>query len=153
MTCLTRGSRRAGIGVDLGQQTRLGGEIDHPERVQIGVERAVGAGGRLGERALMPAGDGAHRRRGAPDRRLGEFGGMRIAGRLAGDRAQPETLRRVERGALDPAVVERDAFRLAVFEEQLAVVHARERLADKPLDASRIHAGAREKQVVGDGEI
>ena len=78
---------------------------------------------------------------------------MGIAGRLAGDRAQPETLRRVERGALDPAVVERDALRLAVFEEQLAVIHAGERLADKLLDAARIHAGAVEKQVVGHGEI
>ena len=40
----------AGIGVDLGQEVRLGGEVDHPERVQVGIERAVGAGGRLGER-------------------------------------------------------------------------------------------------------
>ena len=78
---------------------------------------------------------------------------MRIAGRLAGDRAQPETLRRVERGALDAAVVEREALRLAVFEIQFAVIHPGQRLADKPFDAARVHAGAFEKQLVGDGEI
>ena len=71
---------------------------------------------------------------------------MGIAGRLAGDRAQAEALRRIERGALDAAVVERDAFRLAVFEEQLAVIHAGQRLADERLDPARIHARAVEEQ-------
>src|SRR5207237_5686070 len=66
---------------------------------------------------------------------------------------QAEALRRVEGGALDPAVIERDALRLAVFEEQFAVIHAGERLADDGLDPARVHAGAIEKQVVGHGEV
>src|SRR5262249_61042562 len=70
-----------------------------------------------------------------------------------GHGAQPEPLRRVERGALDPAVVEGDAFRLAVFEEQLAVIHAGQRLADKLLDPALILHGAVEKEVVGDSDI
>ncbi len=59
---------------------------------------------------------------------------MGIAGRFAGDRAQAEALGRVEAGALDPAVVERQAFGLAIFEKQLAVVHAGQRLGDDRLD-------------------
>ena len=78
---------------------------------------------------------------------------MGIAGRLPGDRAQAKPLRRVERGALDAAVVERHGFRLAVFEEQLAVVHPGEGLAEDFVDPARIHAGAVEKQVVGHGEV
>jgi hypothetical protein len=77
---------------------------------------------------------------------------MRIAGRLAGDGAQAEPLRRVERGALDAAIIERDALRLAVFEEQLAVVHPGKRLADDASRRGRIHAGSCEEQVVGYGK-
>ena len=74
--------------------------------------------------AGVAARHGAHRCRRAADRLFREFGGMGIAGRFVGDRAQPEALGRVEGGALDAAVVEREALRLAVFEEQLAVIHA-----------------------------
>src|SRR5690242_14333877 len=78
---------------------------------------------------------------------------MRISRRLARERAQAEALRGVERRRLDAAVIERQAFRLAVFEEQLAVVHAVQGLLDDLLDARAIHSGLGEKQRVGVGEI
>jgi hypothetical protein len=78
---------------------------------------------------------------------------MGVAGRVVGDRAQAEALRRVERRAADAAIVERDAFRLAVFEKQLAVVHAVQQFADQSLDAARVHSGAREEQIVGHGKV
>ena len=78
---------------------------------------------------------------------------MRVAGGLAGHRAQPEPLGRIEAGALDPAVVERQALGLAVFEIELAVIHSGQRLGDDRLDPAGIHAGALEKQFVGQGEI
>ena len=100
--------------------------------------------------AGMAARHRPHRRRGAADRRLGEIGGMGVAGRLAGDRAQPEPLRRVEAGTLDTAVVERQALGLAVFEKELAVVHSGQRLGDDRLDPPWVHAGALEEQFVRD---
>src|SRR3977135_1014375 len=78
---------------------------------------------------------------------------MRVAGRFARHRPQPEALGRVERSAFDSAVVEGDALRLAVFEIQLAVIHAGKRLPDDPLDAARVHAGALEEQFVGHCKI
>jgi hypothetical protein len=62
-------------------------------------------------------------------------------------------VRGVERGGADAAVVERDAFRLAVFEKELAVIHAVQQFTDQILDAIRVHAGACEEQIVGHGEI
>src|SRR5436305_1998680 len=107
---------------------------------------------------ISPAGAGTDPRltsacRNASSTCARQFRSMGIAGRLAGHRAQPEALGRVERGALDAAVVERDAFRLAVFEKQLAIIHAGERLADQLLNPAGIHSGAVEKQVVGHGKI
>src|SRR6185312_8356570 len=99
------------------------------------------------------ASDGAHRVGGAADRRLGKLGGMREAGRLARQRAQAEALRGIEGRALDAAIVEGDAFRLAVFEIELAVIHAVERFRDDRLDTIAIHAGVGEKQRVGAGEV
>ncbi len=67
---------------------------------------------------------GLHGLGGALQRGLAQLPGMREAGRLAGHRAQAEALARIEAGVLDPAVVEQDALRLAVFEIELAVVGA-----------------------------
>ena len=78
---------------------------------------------------------------------------MGIAGRFAGDGAQTKTLRRVETGAFDSPVVERETLGLAVFEEQFAVIHSRQSLGDDGLDPARLHPGALKKQFVGDGEI
>src|SRR5690606_23257319 len=90
---------------------------------------------------------------GAGDRFLRQLARMGVAGGLAGDRAQSEALARVEARALQSAVVVAERFRLAVFEEQLSVVGALQRLADAGLDAAPVKAGAREEQVVGQGEV
>ena len=86
----------ARIGVDFGQEPRLGAEIDEAERVLLGVEAAVGAGRRRGEDPGMAARHRADGGRRAADRRLRQLGGMGIAGRLAGNGAQAEALRRIE---------------------------------------------------------
>src|SRR5215831_7780036 len=78
---------------------------------------------------------------------------MRVAGRLAGDGPQPETLRRVETRAFDPAVIERKALALAVFEIELTIIHSGQGLVDKRLDAGRVHPRALKEQRVGGGEI
>src|SRR6201987_5225884 len=78
---------------------------------------------------------------------------MCITGGLVGNRAQSEPLGGVKARALDTAVVERQALRLAVFEVQLAVVHAGQRLGDERPDTSRVHTGPLEEQRVGNGEI
>src|SRR4029077_17872118 len=84
---------------------------------------------------------------------LVERRGMGEARRLAGDRAQAEALGGVVRGAFELAVVERQALALLVFEEQLAVVAARQRLVDHLGGAALVEAALAEKQAVGSGEM
>jgi hypothetical protein len=79
--------------------------------------------------------------------------GMGVARCFASDSAQAKALRRVEARTLDAAVIERQALGLAVFEIEFAVVHAGQSLGDDRLDPARLHAGAREKQVVGKDEV
>ena len=153
ITWRTRRILGPGIGVDLGEQLGLGREIDRAERVVLGIEAAVGADRRRHHRAALPRLHRPHRLSGAADRGFRELRGMGIAGRFAGDGAQPEALGGVEGGAFDAAVVERDAFGLAVFEEELAIVHAGERFADERLDPAALHPGAGEEEIVSRGEI
>ena len=87
-------------------------------------------GGAVGKRAGIAAldrRDGVGR---AQQRGFRQFARMRIAGRLAGHRAQAETLVGVEVGGLQPAIVEHQRFALAVFEIELAVVGAVDRVGD-----------------------
>jgi len=72
---------------------------------------------------------------------------MRIARRFAGHRAQAEALRGVETRGLEAAVVEGEAFALAVFQEQLAVVRAFQGIVDQRLHARPVHAGRSEEEV------
>ena len=122
ITCTTRAILAARIGVDLGQQRGAGGEFRRAERIGIGIEPRVGGARRLGGDAGMAGRHRRHAVRGAPQRRLGQFAGMGIAGGLAGHRAQAEAQRGVEPGAADPAVVQADLLALAIFQVQLAVV-------------------------------
>jgi hypothetical protein len=78
---------------------------------------------------------------------------MGEARRLAGDRAQAEALGGVVGGALELAVVERQALALFVFQEQLAVVAARQRLVDHLGGAALVEAAFVEEQAVGGGEM
>ena len=72
------------------------------------------------------------------------------ADRLAGDRAQPEAPAGIERGALEPAVVEGEALGLAILEEQLAVVDAGEPATDQLRQTLEVELGAGEEAGVED---
>src|SRR3546814_16237007 len=76
---------------------------------------------------------------------------MGVAGLLAGDGAQAKALAGVEAGRLQPAVIEAEALRLAVFQEKLAVIGAMQGIADQPVEAGAIQSGPGEKQVLGNG--
>src|SRR3546814_16259212 len=76
---------------------------------------------------------------------------MGVAGLLAGDGAQAKALAGVEAGRLQPAVIEAEALRLAVFQEKLAVIGAMQGIADQPVEAGALHFGPGEKQGLGKG--
>ena len=78
--------------------------------------------GRLGVGAGIAAFDGADGLCGARERGLGKVGGVGVAHRLVLDGAQAKTLGGVVGRLLEPAVVENQHFRLAIFEEEFAVV-------------------------------
>jgi hypothetical protein len=101
----------------------------------------------------MPGMDRAHGVGGTPDGLLGQLGGVGEPARLAGDRAQAEALCGVERGGLQPAVVERQRLALPVLQEQLAVIGTVQGAVDDPLNTVGVEAGAGEEQVVGGGAI
>ena len=77
---------------------------------------------------------------------------MRITARLARDRAQPEPLARIKRGAFQAPVVEGKRFGSRVLEEQLAVVGTVQRFGDDRIDPRAIHSRTFEKQDVGLGD-
>src|SRR5689334_15166342 len=78
---------------------------------------------------------------------------MGEADAFAGDAAQPEALRGVERGAFELAVVERQALALMVFEVEFAVIAAGQRLVDQLRGAALIEAILAEEQLLGGGEM
>ena len=102
-----------------------------------------------GQRAAVPGENRAHRGRGPSDGLFGQFRSVGVARRLAGQRAQAEALALVEGRALQPAVVENQAFGLGVFQEQFAIVRAVQRVRSKAVHPRAVHAGAVEKQAVG----
>ena len=79
----------------------------------------------------MSAFDCANRLDCARNRTFRQVGGVCIADRFIFHRTQAKTLRGVIRRLLEPPVVERERFGLAVFEEQFAVVGALEPAADQ----------------------
>ena len=101
----------------------------------------------------VPAIAAAHRGdrvRGADQRRQRHVGGMRVADRVVLDRAQAKTLRGVVGRLLQPPIVEHQRFGLAVFQEQLAVVGARQPARDLEADGSRSRLARSSREVVGD---
>ena len=128
-------------------------EIHETKRILLGVEAPVCPGRGRGENPRVTARYRPDSIGRAADRGLGQFGRVRITGSLTGNSPQTKPLRRIETRTLDPAVVERKALGLAVFEEKLTVIHSTQGLVDERLDAARVHARPFEKQRVGDGEI
>src|SRR5690349_15240818 len=78
---------------------------------------------------------------------------MAEAGDLARDGAQAEALGGVVGGALQLAVVERQALALHVFEEQLAVVAALQPVVDKLAGLAQVECALAEEQAVGGREM
>ena len=80
---------------------------------------------------------------------------MGIADRLAGDRAKAEALPRIIAGIGQAAIVEDEALALGIFEIELAIVSAGQRLADHALGFRPVEAGPREdgEMIVGHGEL
>jgi hypothetical protein len=70
---------------------------------------------------------------------------MGVAGRLAGDGAQAEALAGVEAARLQPPVVEQQALRLRIFEEQLAVRSPVKGVRHDPRRGFAIKSGAVEE--------
>src|SRR5581483_3514599 len=143
----------AHIGVDLLQELHLLLEADAVDRVVVGIEQAVGAARAFVRRAAAPRAYRFHGGRGALQCLLVERRGMGETCDLALHGAQAEALRGVEGRALQLAVVERQALALDVFEEQLAVVAARQRLVDGLLRLARIERSLGEEDAVGGGEM
>ena len=83
--------------------------------------------------------------------RFGQFGGMGIAGGVAGDGAQAETQRSVEASRANPAVIEADLLAFAVFQIQLPIVGVRQRRGQGAFRCRAIQCGIRtlEEQPVG----
>ena len=65
----------------------------------------------------------------------------------------PEALRSVETGGFQDAVVETEPFRLAVLQEQLAVVGAAERVVDEAFQPHPVEPGTIEEEVIRGGEV
>ena len=115
----------AGVGVDLLEQGDLVGLVAAADRIGLAVAPPVGAARGQRQDAAVTGLDRADRLDRATQRRLAQLRAVGAADRLAGDRAQAEALGGVERGALEPAIVEGEALGLPVFQEQLAVVRPR----------------------------
>ena len=146
ITCTTRGSRAAGdrrrsppSRRGLGARTSICAE-------RVARPRRAGHWSRAAPRRACRNGPAAPRRTVAAARRergLGQLAGMGVARRLAGHGAQAEAARRVEGGGADAAVVERDALALAVFEEQLAILGAGQRLAQQAFGSVAVESRRR----------
>ena len=140
-----------GVSVDLRQQRDLVVEGRTVQRVVVHVERAVGAGRRCRHGPSVAAADRADRGGRPLERVLAKLAGVGVGRGLAGDRAQPEALVGVEARALEAAVVEGEALTLPVFEEELAVVGAVQRILDDPLRSRPVEPCAIEEDLVGGG--
>ncbi|QYU70583.1 AMP-binding protein [Leptolyngbya sp. 15MV] len=137
----------ARIGIHLGQQRGLGGEIHRVERVEIGIELRVGGARRDIQRAGMAGGHRPDRLGRAHQRRLRQLGGMRVAGGLPGHGAQAEAAHRIEAGGADAAILQADRLALPMFEEQFAILGTGRGRPGRALGRGAIQAG--EEQGVG----
>ncbi len=96
--------------------------------------------------AAIAALDGPDRFGGAGERRLGKVGSMGIAHGLVLDGAQPEALRGVVGGLLEPPIVEPQHLGLAIFEEELSVIGTLEAVRQMAAGVVAVEAGAVEKR-------
>ena len=121
---LDAGVPAAGVGVDAGEGGGAIGEAGAVKGIGVAVEAVVGGAGRLGRLAGAAGADGGHGRGGAAQGGVAQLAGMGVAGFLAEHGAQAEAHMGVEVGAADATFLKRESLALAIFKEQLAVVHA-----------------------------
>ncbi len=135
----------ARIGVDLLEKPHFVFEGHIGEGIVGGVERNVGARGRHREHAgiiRFHRLDGAHR---APQGVLGKLGGMGIARGFPRHGAQAEALHGIVARRFQAAIVEGEGLRQSVFEKELAVIGAHQRVVEQRLHAAPIETGFEKK--------
>ncbi len=150
---LDAGVLAAGVGIHGGEQRGPLGEGLLGERVRVRVEARVGGAGRV---ARPPSAPGAHGRDGArraSQRRLRDLACVRVAGLLIEHGAQAEAERGVGARRADAALFEGDDLALPVFEEELAVVAAVQRVADDVLGVRPVEVGAGPVEEKGVGRV
>ena len=77
---------------------------------------------------------------------------MGVAGRLAGDGAQAESLGGVEAGGFQLPIVPAQRLALGVFKIELPIVGTVQGVLHDAFHAGAVHAGAVEEEIVGDGK-
>src|SRR5690606_26413368 len=140
---------RAGIGIYLGKRFDFDIKRNFAQRVFIAIKRPVGAGGRQRHDAALAALHRLDGFGGVADRPFAKLGRMGKARRLADDGAKAEALHRIETRALQPPVIEGEAFRLTIFEIELAIIRVREGAPHLLFHLSPVHSRRREKEIVG----
>jgi hypothetical protein len=143
----------ARVGVDLLEHLDLDRLIAALDRVVLAIALAVGAVRRQGERAGIAA---LHRLDGIDrpsERSLAQIRAVRVTDRLAGDRAQTEAPARVERSALETAIVKRQGLGLAIFQKQFAIVDPGEGRAEKPDELIGLKVGRSDEVLIEGGQI
>ena len=78
-----------------------------------------------------------------------QVGRMRIARGFPGHTAQAEALTRIKACGLQPPVIESQRFGLGVFEKQLAIIGARQRVRHDPGQPVGVQPGAGKKEIIG----
>ncbi len=129
-----------GIGVNRLQERDLVGKGHFAQRIVrlvIGLVAARRRGGQRDvDRGALLGQDGGFG--GALDRFQRQLGGVGETDGLAGDDAEAEALVGAVGGRLQPAVVEQQGFRLALLDEDLAVVGALQRFAQDAAGAVQV---------------
>ena len=140
---------RTGIGVDLRQQPDLVFEGRLSQRIFIRIEPRIGPPRRRRIGAAMARTHGPHRIRRPLQCPLGNLAGMRIARHLIPHRPETKALIGVVCRRLEPAIVEHQTFRLAIFQKQLAIIRPAQRVCGDLAGGLGIQSGSGE-EVEGD---
>ncbi len=138
-----------GVGIDFREQIDLPVERRPGDRIVAAVHGAVGV---RRSRVHGPGIPRPHRAHGIgrPAQRLGaQFGGVSEADGFAEHGAKAKPLGRVAAGAFQVAVIERQAFRLDMLEEQLAIVGPGKRALHDVLGIGPGTLRTREEQLIG----
>ncbi len=99
----------------------------------------------------MSSANGDCRARGPFEGIFAQLRSMGVPGGFVGNDAQAEPLAGIEAGRLEPAVVPTEALGLAIFQEQLTIVSARQGIVDDVLHTRFVQSSLVEEQFLGMG--